>query len=306
MKTITASLSFVFAAAFGSTALALVCQSAPARVADPPAVAVLGASASHGFSLADFLGDAAGARQRIAALLGRTPDDAEFAARTTSIGLGALIGELRAAPDSVAVDVADQMLFLSPAQAAKQQLRRALDSDAGLVLGVDLMFWFGYGGLSATERDDPTAARLARQRQAFDLLDATLADERWGAKKLVLGDYPDCSDASELMITKAMRPDAATLARLNEALAQWARRHANVRVFPLGALLVDMKTGRIAGADGAAIDEGQAMQFDRLHPTRFGMTILLRGLDAFVAAELPDLGRLVPPGRLTARFAAKQ
>lgn len=306
MKTITATLSFVFAAALGSTTLALVCQSAPARVVDPPAVAVLGASASHGFRLAAFLGDPASAKQRIARELGRIPDDAEFTARTTSIGLGALIAELRAAPDAVAVDASDQLLFLSPAQAARRQLRSSLDSDAGLVLAVDLMFWFGYGKLSAAEREDPAAARLARQREAFELLDAALADERWGAKRLVLGDYPDCSDASELMITAAMRPDAATLARLNEALAQWASRHANVHVFPLGRMLVDMKTGRVAGADGVAITEDEAMQFDRLHPTRFGMTILLRGLDAFVAAALPDVGRLVPTERLAARFTAKQ
>lgn len=281
-----------------------VAQAKPAPAVASPKIAVLGASASQGFELGVFLGDDATAKQRIAKTLGREPDAAEFTARTHSIGLAALLTELRGADTPAIVDGADQWMFIDPKGAATKQLRKAREEKAELVLALDFVFWFGYGRVAEKDAPAIAAARVARLQSALAQLAAWL-DESDDCQ-VVLGDFPDCRDASKEMITDSMRPDTATLAQLNTTLRAWAKDRANVRIFPLGELLDGMRAGKVAGSEpGRTMTEAEALQFDRLHPTRHGMVVLARELVAFVQKEFPGLHPLATPESIAKRLAAR-
>lgn len=285
-------------------AVATVAQAKPARAVASPKIAVLGASASQGFELGAFLGDGDAAKRRIAKTLGREVDGAEFTARTHSIGLAALLSELRGAETPAIVDAADQWMFLDPKGAATKQLRQAREEKADLVLALDFVFWFGYGNVAAPEPSAAAAARVARLEAGLGQLAEWLG--AGSDVQLVLGDFPDCRDASKEMITDRMRPDADALSLLNATLRAWAKDRANVRIFPLGELLDGMRAGRVAGSEpGRTMTEAEALQFDRLHPTRLGMVVLARELVAFVHKEFPGLHPLATPESIAKRLAAR-
>lgn len=165
------------------------------------------------------------------------------------------------------LDVAEVSLFRDPVKRGGAQIDAALAFRPTLVVGIDFLFWYAYGG-GMTRAD-----RMSR-------LDVGLAAlERLGDLPLLVGDVPDMSGAREDMLPPSAVPSPEDLAALNARIHAWARGRASVRVLPLDALISEVLGKN--GPEGVMHPE-KLMAPDRLHPTRHGLIYLL----GFVVREL--------------------
>ena len=179
-------------------------------------------------------------------------------------------------------DQADLLMFMDPVVRGKRQVKRGQRVPADLVIGIDFMFWFGYG--TAFTVGDEQEARFKLQSQAFEMLESFDCP-------LILGDYPDMLDADKRMIPGAAMPEPDTLKELNRRLYQWASERDKVNVFPLARWGESAKKGeysiRWKGRD-LVVPIEKMLQSDRLHATKLGLVLLLHKLQSSVAVVLPQ------------------
>lgn len=243
----------------------------------PPKIVVVGASMSAGFRLERYAGMFGGLEELAPKILGREVSEAELMERSTSIEPATL---WTAAWGHEVTTCADTMLFSAPERRARKALTDALATEPDLLLGLDLLFWFGYGNVpgdgpgSATDR----ASRLALQQKGLDLIDELLSHTE---VQLVVGDYPDLSDAVPLMISEKMIPSAEVRAELDQRLRAWAEERARVQVFPLADCLTRLRNGEVVvtlDEEAHTVAYDRAMQFARVHPTKLGTAVVCREL----------------------------
>jgi hypothetical protein len=177
---------------------------------------------------------------------------------------------------------ASKMLFVNPVQVGTETAAAAKGRNPTLVVGVDFLFWFGYGAVKA-ESD-----RMA-------LLEKGLAILSEFKCPVLVGDFPDVSDAvagstpetADFMLAKEQVPQPETLKKLNERLQAWVVEHPNVVVVPLANLVAHVRADEEITIHGNRWFKGSLkglLQKDRLHPTLEGTIALwLAGLDALVA-----------------------
>ncbi len=250
--------------------------SAQEPVARPAAVAVIGASVSAGFV------------DRI------TGTDAE---RNQTLRLAAVLGAVWPRERADIRSFADAMFFLDPDAKGVAQVERALRAAPDLVVGIDFLFWFGYGDVGAS--DDPTAARLARLGKGLALLERLPCP-------LVVGDLPDMRDANPRMLPPRLVPSVEELAAVNEAIHAWAGARPGVAVFPLAEWVQAVRQhGDTVESGGRRISlpPEALLQTDRLHATRLGVGLLVHRLVPRCLAllppehplrdHLPDFGELI-------------
>lgn len=173
--------------------------------------------------------------------------------------------------------------YADPLATGRGAIDRMLRFKPSVIVGVDFLFWYGYGTMNAK------GGTLRREEERFDLLEEGLRQaDRIVALgvPVVLGDFPDMHDSIGRMLSPEQVPEPATLARLNERVLEWASTRPNVRILPLSTLvpLLDrgasiMLRGRIwsRGVDGGILQD------DRLHPTLTGSMAL-----ATAACELAE------------------
>ncbi|MEZ5990147.1 MAG: hypothetical protein R3F30_13720 [Planctomycetota bacterium] len=198
-------------------------------------------------------------------------------------------------------DYSTPNFFLGPQRYGKECLDKAIAHEPTLIVGIDYLFWYGYGRFFAPVRSDAGAdARSAEEQEAkvvemrLALLEKGLAQlDRWEGP-LVVGDFPDMSGADPRMLSKAMIPTEAALAKLNARVAAWvaARREKGRRTLlvSLADMVKDMRGGKLglpASPDGKhaalELDAGTAMLWDRLHPSKIGVVALVDRVWADVA-----------------------
>jgi hypothetical protein len=209
-------------------------------------VALLGASVSDGFGLALEL---SGEQRSLADFLAAAERSADPSARQR-------------------LDLADHLLFLQAEPAARAQIEAAARFQPTLVLAPDLLFWFVYGD----RREDQRLAALERGLALIDGLRARIS------APLVLGDLPDMSSASELMLPKSLRPSAATLEAANRRATAWAREREDVVLVPLADLALALDDDGALSGPGWSFEPGESdelLQADQLHPTVLGTALLL-------------------------------
>lgn len=180
---------------------------------------------------------------------------------------------------------ADAAVFMAPRVKAAEQVRRALRAEPDLVLAVDFMFWFGYGsrGLRPSAEVSLAELRLARQAEAFELLEQIECP-------VVVGDYPDMKGADPRILSTAQIPAPEVLAQLNQRLRAWASERPNIQVFPLSAWVSKVKAERANiewQGRGLPLSSELLLQSDRLHATRLGMALLVYRLLPTVRDALP-------------------
>lgn len=177
-------------------------------------------------------------------------------------------------------DLSDLLTFQSPVKKQTPRVARAMKADPDLLLGIDFMFWFGYGSVWSPKRD----ARLERQQQAFAML------EKFDCP-IVLGDYPDMTGADPRMLRQSQIPKPAVLKELNKRLHEWADARDHVTVFPLAEWVAQMKKeGRSVYVEDEEVQLGPKalLQSDRLHPTKLGLAVVVDGLTKILLTALPD------------------
>jgi hypothetical protein len=238
--------------------------SAPAKVGALSRILVLGASLSQGYGL-------------------------ELDVGAPVLFADVVEGTLRVEHEPVRSQAA-LLFFASPLSSARNAVTAGKAFDPTLVVGIDFLFWFGYGAFPS--EDD----RMAMLEKGLALL------ETFSCPVLV-GDFPDLGDASRdlarggakgRMLGAEQVPQPESLARLNRRLREWAAARKGVVVVPLGEFVARLHAGKdveIHGTRWAGPALDGLLQKDRLHPTLRGAIALWFGaLDALVAAkpEIPS------------------
>jgi hypothetical protein len=231
---------------------------ASGSVAGLARIAVLGASVSDGFGL-----------------------DEEIGARTVFADV--VDASLKTAHESV-YNKASAFFFSDPAGTARDAVEAAKKKDPTLVVGIDYLFWFGYGRVAA---ESDRAARFEKGLASLESFTCTV----------LVGDLPDMSPALEgesplthrPMLRREQIPTAESLKKLNERLAAWSAEHANVVVVPVAEMLTRVRAndeiklrGNVWPKDAGA----KLLQKDLLHPTLEGaIAVWLVAGDCLVRAR---------------------
>ena len=269
-------------ALFGLCALVLGASrpTSPVRTDDEPAapapapssapsplsrVAVVGASASHGYMIGMETGGVPLDLAQALDLLIEVEHEEPFLA-------------------------ASSYLFSDPVRLGEAFVSAAHERRPTLVVAVDFLFWFVY------------SARQGEARMA--LLERGLSQlERFDCP-LLISEVPDMSEAAGLMIPHAVMPPAKERNAANARIRAWAAERERAHLVPLEGFLEDLREGEEIELRGQTLAEGEGeglLQWDRLHPTLEGLAWLAvmcadqaeRALDEVRADELAfDVERL--------------
>lgn len=235
-----------------------------AAPATPPAlfdrVAVLGASVTDGFLLANET--------------------------NAMITFADVIRAGTTVPMNAPLRRSSSLFFREPRTFGTAYVDAARAAKPTLVIGVDFLFWFGYGAVL------PESARLELLEDGLRLL------EKFECP-VIVGDFPDMHPALKgkgviggPMIFPFQVPNLETLDRLNARLRDWAKGRKNVTIVPLAQFLERLRANEAFDVRGAKYESGaihKLLDDDLLH-TKFDGTIAL-GLivqDAITKA-VPDL-----------------
>lgn len=197
--------------------------------------------------------------------------------------LGKLFDAAIRVPHEPVESMASSAFFITPLPEGSRQLALAAKRNPTLLLGVDFLFWYGYGytqanvirsgkpGARPEESEEQIRQRLERLEKALTALDAF-------ACPLVLGDFPDMWGADPNMIAPQMIPGVKALELLNSRLYEWAKTRPRVLLLPLASWVIETKEGkaRLPGREkGAPIPAAALLQEDRLHPSAAGAVVLM-------------------------------
>jgi len=178
---------------------------------------------------------------------------------------------------------ASTYFFTSPRTMGPDAVELASDLDPTLVVGIDFLFWFGYGSVN---RDGKP---LASEDERLDLLEIglSLLDELHCP--LVVGDFPNMADAVGGMLDASQLPEPGTLVRLNRRLRGWAAERASVAVVGLSDAVTALRSNRAFAIGRLSYPAGSTsslLQADHLHPTLEGMTVIAH----LIGLEILGLG----------------
>ena len=176
---------------------------------------------------------------------------------------------------------ASTWLFTDAPGRGAEQIAAATAHDATLVVGVDFLFWFGYGPLPVHE-PDPKAARLAKLEDGLALLEELDCP-------VVVGDFPDMRGASTTMLPPQLIPAPEILQALNARLAAWAAARPDRLVVPLAQTVERLRAGQtpvLGGVPFRIEGDPRLLQADGLHPTLEGLVLMV----ALAREALVDAG----------------
>jgi hypothetical protein len=183
-----------------------------------------------------------------------------------SAGFAGAVSNLK--PEATPRNFGSSLFFLSPIITGSAQIDRALELKPTLVVGVDFLFWYGYGD------DNGKGGKLDAESERLDKLALGFSQlERIDPSvPIVVGDLPDMSAAVGKMLSRRQMPELKTLEAMNAKLKEWAATRPNVILFPLSELVNKLKTGEtitIASMEFKR-EGGRLLQSDELHPTARG------------------------------------
>jgi hypothetical protein len=174
---------------------------------------------------------------------------------------------LKGAHDPV-LQQASVMFFMDPIGDSGRLMAAVKAAKPTLIVGVDYLFWFGYGSQMPNEAD-----RLALLEKGLQTLEGLECP-------ILLGDFPDMSLALKSpkpVLPPDALPPPATLKKLNERLHAWAAAHKNVILLPMAELTAQVVAGEEIRARDNLWPKGAMkalMQEDLLHTTLEGTTLL--------------------------------
>ncbi|MCA9708140.1 MAG: hypothetical protein KDK70_19970 [Myxococcales bacterium] len=187
------------------------------------------------------------------------------ASQTAGFGTGVGFGDtLRAAllvPHRVH-DSSVALMHLGALEVGRLQITSMKLRGVGMVFAVDFLFWFAHGDKTFEQRRDDLHEGMA-------LLESL-------AVPVFVGDLPDVHGASRRMIGSRMIPAADERLRLNAEIHAWAEARAEIHVLPLAAWMEALMLEQAVQLEGQPVQlsVGEALQWDRLHPTARGQALL--------------------------------
>ncbi len=269
----------------------------------PPSCTFVGASVSHGMPWRDYEifcpeSDPLTFAEK---QLKRTITEREYEWRTDSIGISKAIRSVAADDGPKVYDRSDIFALRRTKSNIRRQLKFATRKSR-LVIGVDLLIWFGYGRTPAVPRRVEAEraaaitakARFKLQQIGFDLIDEYLAGND---TVLIVGDYPDLTEANELILPAHSKPTPSTLLELNERLDAFVAKRDRVHVYRLSKTLRDARTGKLRVLSNGAervFHDHLALQLDEMHPNQFGAIFLAHDIARFVRQHAPEVSSCLP------------
>jgi hypothetical protein len=216
-----------------------------ARPTETPAqgsLVVIGASASAGFVSSEPFGGSKTPQYRFSRYLSAALAD----------------------PGIPAKNLASSTFFLMVDDQARRQIDAAVKAKPSAVVGIDFLFWFFYGKVSA---ESERAAKFEKGLAYLERLSCPL----------VIGDIPDASPAAGGMLNANEIPKPEAITAANHRLAEWASAHHNVSLVSLNEFMSACLANRALTIGTINWPEGQTrklLQSDKLHPARHGCAVL--------------------------------
>jgi hypothetical protein len=242
-----------------ASALVLTTRSAAnAGNSDEPfrKIAVIGASASAGFGVVEDI--------RVS----------EGKTRLQGVTLSDVLVESARQSDVVVLDLASGGFFMRPLEFGKSSVQRAVAWKPNLVVGVDFLFWYVYGGRN--HADDPEMEKAKR----LEGLEKGLAVLELVTCPMIIGEIPDMSLAIGGMLSKRQVPSLEAMKAANGRIHEWAENRSNVAVVPLFELIESLRKSEAFTIGTHAwpppTDDEPLMLSDNLHPTLLGLVAILQ------------------------------
>jgi hypothetical protein len=231
-------------------------ESVEITAAKPPwgRIVMIGASASAGFTESEPLGGP----------------------KTPQYRLSRYVDAALLAPHEPVKNLGNPMFFIAAEAEGRRQINQAIQARPTLVIGLDFLFWFCYGDVSAESE------RLELFEKGLKMLEAIECP-------VVLGDIPDASKAVNRMLAPEEIPRPQVMSAANRRLKEWAATRRNVAILSLAGFMRNVAANQAVTIHGHILPEGKTrglLQSDKLHPTTSGCAVLaLAALDAFVSTQ---------------------
>ena len=202
----------------------------------------------------------------------------------TRVKLGLLLDQMLPGQRQPCLNLGSSTLFQAPLERAAEQIERALEAEATLVVGVDFLFWFAY--TTRYTRGDSTKVRLERLEQGLALLEKLDC-------ALLVGDIPDMTLALEgqgpfggPLLRESMIPTPEELRLLNTRVHEWIEARPDTYLVRMNEFARRVAQGQDLELRGNHWEGEQArklLQKDLLHPTVEGsFGLLVVALDRLV------------------------
>lgn len=176
--------------------------------------------------------------------------------------------------------------FNAPMNVGPEMVSQALLHEPTLIVGIDYLFWYGYG------YSDAKGKRITEESARLELLELGLSQLERFECPVVVGDYPNMAAAVGRMLGASQLPELETLAALNKRVREWAKDRPNVTVVSLSTLVGSMQAGeevRIGEQVWTAEDVATVIQDDQLHPTLDGLVLMAQRTVADLIAARDDV-----------------
>lgn len=168
--------------------------------------------------------------------------------------------------------------FANPGPTGQGEIYRALKIKPTLVLGLDFLFWYVYGTVTAEGKPMTTGAdRFSNLELGLEQLDRIVN----AGIPLVIADIADMHDAIGKMLSENQVPDIDTIEKVNARIMEWVKARPLVKIMPLAQILETLKKGGsidLAGKSWNPAELGALLQDDQLHPTFAGTIVIAAGL----------------------------
>lgn len=168
--------------------------------------------------------------------------------------------------------------FANPGPTGQGEIYRALKIKPTLVLGLDFLFWYVYGTVTADGKPMTTGAdRFSNLELGLEQLDRIVS----AGIPLVIADIADMHDAIGKMLSENQVPDIDTIEKVNARIMEWVKARPLVKIMPLAQILETLKKGGsidLAGKSWNPAELGALLQDDQLHPTFAGTVVIAAGL----------------------------
>ena len=208
-------------------------------------IAVVGASASDGFGVSiradappadstapvDPNGKPTVAKKPMPVLLNLS-DVLRYATKTTTDGT--------TSQRVIMHHYSSGFFFTNPGPIGQGEIYRALKIKPTLVLGLDFLFWYVYGTVTAEGKPMTTGAdRFSNLELGLEQLDRIVN----AGIPLVIADIADMHDAIGKMLSENQVPDVQTIGNANIRIMEWVKARPLVKIMPLSQILETLKKG---------------------------------------------------------------
>ena len=112
-------------------------------------------------------------------------------------------------------------IFRNPEKNGSEYIQKIIEHKPTLVVGIDFLFWFAYGGTGLAE--NIPEKRMKDFEYGLELLSKIKTP-------MILGDLPDMQKAVGIMLSAHQVPTPSTLKKLNTRLREWASNRSNVMI----------------------------------------------------------------------------